>query len=93
MPFQPGHDKNRNTKGRPRRPKPLYDREIKDMLREFLHNNLPGMQAVYDKISANEKARMIISVTKLVEPPPMHPIEQLTDDQFAELINRIRNGE
>ena len=89
MPFVKG-DSRINRKGRPPKAKPLYDREIKDMLREFIHNNLSGLQDVYNKISHGEKARLMVAVIKLVEPPPVDPIQSLTVEQIDQIIHALK---
>ncbi len=93
MGFSKG-DQNINRKGRPRKARPMLDDEIKAQLRHFTHNNLAGLQAIYDKISAGEKARLLIQVIKLFLPPPQDPIMSLTPEQIdqviAELVKRYQ---
>jgi hypothetical protein len=87
--FKPGRDPRRNTKGRPKGSGDLSVEGIRSLMREFLADNLPGLQEVYDKLIANQKWTLLERIAKHVVPPPLDPVERLSEDQFERLKEEI----
>jgi hypothetical protein len=91
MPFEKG--KSGNPAGRPKGTANKTSEGLRQVFAQFLEANIERLQEMFDQLEAKEQLSFIERVAKLVMPPPMHPLERLTDQEITSLINQIRKGE
>jgi hypothetical protein len=90
--FKKGNDPRRNKNGRPKGTPNKTSDELRAAFQSFLETNLDGLQSDFDKLEPKERLYFIERVARLILPPPMHPIDQMSDIQFQELLLSIRNN-
>jgi uncharacterized protein YifN (PemK superfamily) len=93
MKFEPGADQRRNKAGRPKGTPNKSTDALRNTFRIFLEKNVPEMQKAFDQLDAWQKLQIIERVAKLILPAPLHPLQQLSDQEITSLINQIRKGE
>ncbi|OQX73747.1 MAG: hypothetical protein B6D64_13535 [Bacteroidetes bacterium 4484_276] len=88
MKFKPGESGNPN--GRPRGSKSKTTEQLRELFRGFLSANMETLQHDFDQLRPRDRLNFIERVAKLVLPPPVEPIERLTDEDFELLLTKIR---
>jgi hypothetical protein len=79
-----------NPSGRPKGAKNRTTEQLRDLLREFINDNIEGLQTAYDSLKPNEKLRFINDILKHVISPPVNP-ERLTEAQLLQIIEYLKN--
>jgi hypothetical protein len=92
MPFTPNDDRI-NRKGRPAGRPNIATDEVRRWILRFLDANVDDLQSDYDVMSPREKLTFIEKLLKHVLPPPLHPLQQLSDAEIDKLIFKLKNGE
>jgi hypothetical protein len=91
--FKPGHDPRRNTKGRPKGKQNKSTEQIRQALQLFITKNLSGLQTDFNELeTARERLAFIEKLIKHVLPPPLQPLEKLTEEQITDIINQLKQG-
>jgi hypothetical protein len=88
MPFKKG--KSGNPEGRPPGAKNRNSEQLRDLLREFINENIEGLQKAYNSLKPIEKLRFINDILKHVISPPVNP-EKLTEIQLMQIIEYLKN--
>lgn len=88
--FTKGHDPRRNVKGRPKGTPNKSTDELRGLFQSFLEANMETVQSDFDKLEPKDRLQFIERVARLVLPPPMAEIDKMSDQQFIEFINKIR---
>lgn len=83
-----------NPKGRPKGARNKVGAELRAMISEFLFNEFPSLVVNYKKLKPREQARVYTDLLqyglpKLQAVSVEAQLEQLTDDQLNELMNRL----
>lgn len=86
--FKPGA--SGNPSGRPRGAKNRTSEQLRDLLREFINENIGGLQEAYNSLKSAEKLRFINDILKHVISPPVNP-EKLTEAQLLQIIEYLKN--
>lgn len=89
--FKPGI--SGNPSGRPKGSKNKSTAKIRSLVMDFVHENLPGLQARFDVMPPVKQFEALIALLKLVLPRPLTELELLSDAQLDELINRLKKDE
>jgi len=90
MPFRPGQ--SGNPAGKPKGIKSKSSEEIRGIFQEFLENNIEQMQADFNQIEPRDRLNFIEKIAKLILPPPL-TLENLTDSQLDQLIEKLKSNE
>jgi hypothetical protein len=87
--FKKGEDPRRNTAGRPKGSANRTSEEIRSMIGQFLSDNLGDLQTDFDRLDAYQRLTLFDRLVKHILPPPLDPIERLSDDQFKKLKTEL----
>ena len=88
--FKPGTDPRRNTKGRPKGKPNKTTEAMRGVLADFIDANLPDIQKQYDSLKAAEKLSFIDKLLKHVLPAPLPDYELMTEKQFEQYIQELK---
>jgi hypothetical protein len=87
--FKTGHDPRRNTKGRP----PSQSTEaIRQLVIDFVSDNITDLQECYNKLSGKEKLFYLDKILRYVLPPPQEELMKLTDDDLSRLAEKLKQS-
>ena len=92
MKFQPGN--NANPNGRPKKTVRETQDDLRYMLLEFMKANFSEVLTDLDTMSSKDRIRFYIQLLRHVEPrhierPPMINLENLSEGQLDEVIQKI----
>ena len=87
-----GDIKNRNN-GRKPGSVNKTTQAIRNVLKDFVFNNIETLQADFDSLEPKDRLSFIEKLFKHVLPPPLHPLEQLTEEQIKQLITDLKAGD
>ncbi len=88
--FKPGE--SGNPGGRPKGAKNRTSEQLRDQLREFINDNIEGLQSAYDGLKPAEKLRFLNDILKHVISPPLNP-ERLSEAQLSQILEYLQNGQ
>jgi hypothetical protein len=88
MPFAK-NDPNINRAGRPTGTPNKTSEQIRRQLKEFIENNLDGLQEEFTKLKPAERFRVLDSLLSYVLPPPIS-IDRLSEEQMQELFEQLK---
>jgi len=88
--FQKG-DANINRKGRPKGTPSRTTEELRKLVQSFIEANIEDVQAQYDVLEAKDKLLFLEKLLKIVLPPPIVSLEQLSEQDLQTLINKLKN--
>ena len=90
MPFTKG-DKNINREGRPKgKPNKSTD-DLRYLVYKFVERNFDALQTEFLNLESKDKLLFIDRMLKHILPPPVHPLEKLSDEDLDEIIERLRD--
>ncbi len=92
MEFKKGEDTRRNTAGRPKGSENRSNKAIRDALRAFITLNMDQLQKDFNALESWQRLTLFERLIKHVLPAPLQPIERLTEDEFNELVKRVKDG-
>lgn len=90
--FEKGHDPRRNIAGRPKGAQNKSVEQIRKTVKDFIANNIETIQADFDSLEPKDRLNFIEKLFKHILPAPLHPLEQLTEEQLRQLITDLKNG-
>jgi DNA topoisomerase IA len=90
--FQPGYDPRRNLGGRPKGKANKGVSALREKVRKFIEENYWTIQQDFDQMESKDRLLFVERLLKHVLPPPIHPLEQLTEDQLKEVIENLKQG-
>jgi hypothetical protein len=64
--------------------------QLRGLFQSFVEANINDLQANFNQLEAKDKLNFVISLTKLILPPPLAELQKLSDEQLSELINRLK---
>lgn len=85
---------NKVGKGRPKGSKNLNTMEIRQFYQDLVSQNLPKIQKDLDELEPRERLRYLTEITRYVIPSlkaVTGGIDDLTEEQFNEIVSRLRN--
>ncbi len=89
MPFVKGQITNPG--GRPKGVPSRTNEQIRAMFRDFLNANMETVQDDFNKLEPKDRLTFITSVAKLILPPPLHPLQALTEDELRKIVKLLRD--
>jgi hypothetical protein len=91
MRFEPG--KSGNPKGRPKGSKNVSSEAIRATFAAFLSRNMERLQTDFDALKSPEKRLNYLErIARLILPPPLPIWERMTEEQFQEFLNEIKEN-
>lgn len=90
MPFKKGDERiNRDgrKKGKPNR----TTEQLRALVQNFIEANIDDIQSQYDQLEAKDKLLFLEKLLKVVLPPPIVSLEQLSEEDIERLINKLRD--
>ena len=86
--FKPGQ--SGNPAGKPAGAKNRTSEEIRQMILNFISENLPDLQANFNKLNARDKLVVFEKLLKYCLPTAVNELERLSDQQLEELAEKLR---
>jgi len=65
--------------------------ELRKLVQSFIEANIEDVQAQYDLLEAKDKLLFLEKLLKIVLPPPIISLEQLSEADLQTLINKLKN--
>ncbi len=90
--FTKGYDPKRNIKGRPKGAKNRTTEQLRQLLLDFVNDNIEDLQASFDKLDHKDKLIFLERILKYVLPSPINELEKLTDEQLDEIIRKLKSN-
>jgi hypothetical protein len=81
-----------NLAGRPPGKKSRASEEIRNVLLNFLNNNIDSLQETYDKLDHKDKIRLLTLVFRYTMTLPFDP-ENLSIENLEQIIKYLKNGQ
>jgi hypothetical protein len=83
------NDPRINKTGRPKGAPNKTTEEIRGVFQSFLEANLDKLQTDFDQLEPKDRLSFIERVAKMILPPPVDPLEAMTDEQLKQLHDRL----
>ena len=86
-------DERINRKGRPRSNPNTSVQAIRGVFSAFLAENIKRLQSDFDSLKSPEKRLNYLErIARLILPPPLPLFETMTEEQFQEFLNEIKEN-
>ncbi|MDX9846660.1 MAG: hypothetical protein RBT74_06745 [Tenuifilaceae bacterium] len=92
MPFKKG-DERINRDGRKRGKPNRTTEQLRQLVQSFIETNIEDIQDQYDLLEAKDKLLFLEKLLKVVLPPPIISLEQLSEEDIERLINKLRDDQ
>jgi len=89
MPFEKG--KSGNEKGRPRGAKGRTTEELRQMLNDFVNNNIETLETDFKKLEPLQRLNFFAKLLDFVLPKPISSLENLSEHELDILLQRLKN--
>lgn len=63
--------------------------QLRGVFQSFLEANLDKLQTDFDQLEPKDRLSFIERVAKMILPPPVDPLEAMTDEQLKQLHDRL----
>ena len=79
-----------NPAGKPRGAKNRTTEQVRKLLQSFIEGKLPELETIWKGLDPKDKILFIDRLLKHTLPPPLHSIEQFSEDDLDLLIDKLR---